>query len=35
MNTMHTTLSMTSHIELLEIGELTDLRWHRLQMIDI
>jgi len=26
---------MTSHIELLEFGELTDLRWHRQQLIAI
>jgi len=30
---MHITLSMTSHRELMEIGELADLRWYRLQLV--
>jgi len=30
---MDTTLSMTSHIELLEVCELTNLRWQRLQLV--
>jgi len=30
---MDTTLSMTSHGELSEVGELNNLRWHRLQLV--
>jgi len=30
---MHTTISMTSHIEHLEVDELTNLRWQRLQLV--
>jgi len=30
---MDTTLSMTSHMQLLEVGELTNLGWQRLQLV--
>ena len=30
---MDANLSMTSHIELSEVGELTNLRWPRLQLV--
>jgi len=30
---MGTNLSMTSHRQLLEVGELTNLRWYRLQLV--
>ena len=30
---MDTNQTMTSHPQLLEVGELTNLRWHRLQLV--